>query len=178
MKNIILITLTLLLLSFSTDNAVSESVKYNMYKKAINHFSTAPYYVVIKVKNLQTGELKEVCTEAPFIGGAIYRENCENKANYKNNLKNRERYFEFNCDSALLNIGFDLYTPEELVDLHNELNFDSLANAAKRGELKSVTFMKTRKYQRMYAHLMFNQGIMMTRGCIAGNICSIEPYKN
>ena len=170
--------LTLLLFGFSTDNSISEDVKYKMYKKAMNSFSTSPYYIVIKVKNIKTGEIKEVCTEAPFIRGALDREYCSNKTDYKNNLENKERYFEFNCDSALWNIGYDLYTPKDLLELENKLNLDSLVNLARKGKLTTVTFMETRKYQHLYAHLMFNQGIMMRRGCLAGNICSIEPYKN
>jgi hypothetical protein len=177
MKHTILSILTLLLLGFTTDNTVSEEVKNKMYKKAINHFSTAPYYVVIKVKNLQTGEIKEVCTEAPFVHGALDRENCSNKSDFKNKLINKERYFEFNCDSALWNIGYDLYTKSELSELENKLNLDSLVSSARKGELTSITFTETRKYQRMYAHLMFNRGIMMTRGCFAGNICSVQPYE-
>lgn len=177
MKHTILSILTLILLGFTTDNSVSDEVKYEMYKKAINHFSTAPYYVVIKVKNLQTGEIKEVCTEAPFVHGALDRENCSNKSEFKNKLISKERYFEFNCDSALWNIGYDLYTPSELSELENKLNLDSLVNSARKGKLTSITFMETREYQRMYAHLMFNRGIMMTRGSIAGNICSVKPYE-
>lgn len=177
MKRILLSLLTIFLLGFSTDNEVSEEVKFKMYEKALNHFSTAPYYVVIHVKNLQTGEIKEVCSEAPFVLGALSREKCTNESDSDNRLMNKERYFEFNCDSALWNIGYDLYTPDDLTELENKLNIDSLAKAARNGKLTSVTFMETSAYQRMYAHLMFNKGIMMTRSSIAGNICTIEPYK-
>lgn len=40
------------------------------------------------------------------------------------------------------------------------------------------TFTGDRKEQVMFAHLMFNNGVMMTRGCIAGNICGLTYFKS
>jgi hypothetical protein len=45
-----------------------------MFCAALENQSTAPDFVVVIVKNLNTGEIKEICTEAPFVNGAIYRE--------------------------------------------------------------------------------------------------------
>ena len=175
MKSILPILFGLFALSFLTAPSVSERVKYNMYKKALRGSSMAPYYVVINVKNLQTGEEKEVCTEAPFIGGAIRMEDCSD--GYKHNReRNKKRYFEFNCDQALYNIGYNLYTPEELTNLESNLNVDSLVAEAQQGTLTRITFLRPRAYQRMVAHLLFNRGIMMSRGDYAGNVCTVEPF--
>ena len=60
--------------SIKTTDSISETQKFKMFCAALENHSTAPNYVVVKVKNLNTGEVKEVCTEAPFVEGAIYRQ--------------------------------------------------------------------------------------------------------
>lgn len=212
MKNIILLSLlTLLTVSCSktsskierdetdTVELISETQKFGMFCAALENHSTAPNYIVVTVKNLNTGEIKEICTEAPLIRGAIGRQtgkspySIDENGNFIcsfdcNNYPNR--YFEFSADSALWNISFDLYTISELEEYAKSIDIKKIIEKVKSGELKSIRFVYdeeeqireeqtlkgTTKEQRMFAHLMFNNGIMITRGCMIGNICSLYPY--
>ncbi|WNJ19081.1 hypothetical protein [Pontibacter sp. G13] len=177
MKNLIYCIIAVALLGISDDPPVTDRVKFDMYEKAIDESGSSPYYVVVNVKNLQTGEVKEVCTEVYCVMGALKRENCPDRAPFNNRLYHKFRYFEFNCPEALKNIGFDRYTPEELSLLEQSLDMDSLVSAVKNGRLDGMTFLPTEeKKQVMYAHLMFNRGIMMRRGCRSGNNCYLEAF--
>lgn len=171
----IILTLTLGLMFLTTKAQVDDQTKFKMFCSALDNISTAPNYIVVTVKNKKTGKTKEVCTEVPFIRGAMGREigdwtiKCEN---YKT------RYFEFSKDSALWNISFDLYTKEELDKYAKTINVPEIVKQVKNGNLTSRTFMGDRKEQIMFAHLMFNNGVMMTRGCFAGNICGLSYFKS
>lgn len=145
-----------------------------MFCYAINNLSTAPNYLVVKVKNQKTGEIKEICTEAPFLEGAIGQETGKWNLNCKNS---KSRYFVFSQDSALRNIDYDLYTKSELDSYSKTINLNDIVHQIKIGHLTSKIFTGDRKEQVMFAHLMFNNGIMMTRGCIAGNICELSYFK-
>lgn len=174
--NQIILTILIGLASFNSFGQVDEQTKFKMFCSAFDNRSTAPNYLVVTVKNLNTNEKKEICTEAPFLNGAVFKEtgvfqiplNCNE---YK------VRYFEFKEDSALWNISFDLYTSAELDSFAKTINASEITNQVKSGKLTSKIFKGDRKEQRMFGHLMFNNGVMMTRGCIAGNICGLTYYK-
>ncbi len=173
----IILTLGICLIQLIVFTQINENIRFEMFCIALDNDSTEPNYIVINVTNLKTGEVKEICTEAPFIIGALGREtgnwdlniNCEN---YKT------RQFEFLKDSALWNISFDRYTKQELEIYSKTIDVNEIVNQVKSGKLSIKTFQGDRKEQTMFAHLMFNNGIMMTRGCFAGNICRLSYYKN
>jgi len=172
----IILSVIMGIVCFSTFGQVDEKIKHEMFCSSLSNFSTAPNYLVVKVKNLNTGEIKEICTEAPFLNGAFNRETGE----FKNSLDCKEyedRYFEFKKDSALWNISFDLYSKAELDSFATTINVDNIIKQVKSGKLISKTFMNDRKEQIMFAHIMFNNGVMMTRGCVAGNICGLTYFK-
>lgn len=174
MKTTIL-TLTLCIFSFLTKAQVDEQTKFDMFCAALANLSTAPNYIVVTVKNLKTQEVKEICTEAPFIEGAMGHETGEWTINCKNHKK---RYFEFSKDSALWNISFDLYTKTELENFAKTIDIPKIVKQIKSGKLKTKTFKDgDGNEQIMFAHLMFNNGVMMTRGCVAGNICTLKLFK-
>src|SRR3989339_1774526 len=171
-KNKILLLFTLGLFSVSTSAQVDEQTKFQMFCSALNNFSTAPNILVVTVKNKNTGETKEICTEAPFLKQSVNRDNGI-KINPSDCEKYKDRYFEFSMDSALWNIGYNLYTIAELDSFAKTINLERIIRKVKKGKLTSKTFMGPRKEQRMFAHLMFNNGVMMTRGCMGGNQCSL-----
>jgi hypothetical protein len=176
MRNIAIILLVIIgLQSFNSMIEIDEYTKQEMFCMALNNSSTAPNYVVLNIKNIKTGEIKEVCTEAPFLSGAIYKEygKFPDKIDCK---KNKERYFEFSKDSALWNINYNLYSKVSLDSFAKTINVEEIIKLVKNGKLKSKTFKNSRKEQIMFAHLMFNNGVMMTQGCIAGNICGLSFY--
>ena len=64
---LILIGLLPVIFSFTLNSDLTEKTRYAMFVKAIDDSSTAPYYVVIKVKNKKTGLVKEICTNPVFL---------------------------------------------------------------------------------------------------------------
>ena len=156
---------------------IDNVTKHKMFCEALSNHSTAPNYVVITVKNIKTGAIKEICTESNFVSGAISYE--PNASSFSSNCKDYpDRYFEFSQDSALWNIGFDLYSSMELIDYAKTIDLKDLVQQVKAGNLRSKTFTGDRKEQIMFAHLMFNNGVMMTSGCIAGNICGLTYFES
>jgi len=163
-----------LLFSLAASAQVDEHMKFKMFCSALSNQSTAPNYVVVTVRNLNTGEIKEVCTEAPFINGAMGREIGDWSIQCKDY---KARYFELSKDSALSNISFNLYTQSELERFEKSIHVANIVEQVKSGKLNGKTFEGSKKEQVMFAHLMFNYGVMMTRGCIAGNICKLSYFK-
>lgn len=179
-KGLLIPVLILSLISFTTKSDVSDLIKYKMYVKGIETLSTAPYYVVIKIKNQNTNEIRELCTEAPFLSGAIAREyNCDFSQADSIAISHKDRYFEFSNDSALWNISYDLYSISDLENYEKSINLDKIVTDIKSKKLTSKTFPMSNKRkdkQVMLAHLLFNEGVLTTRGCIAGNIVGFEVY--
>jgi len=169
---ILLLSILIGLFSLHIHAQISEETKQAMFCASFENKSTAPNYVVCKVKDLHTGNVKEICCEAPFLRGSVRRETGKN-IDCQNNTT---RYFEFSIDSALWNISFNLYTEEELNNYAKTLNVDKIIKDVKSGEMTSQTFMGARKEQIMFAHIMINNGIMVTRGCEAGNICYLQYF--
>jgi hypothetical protein len=172
-----IILLTFGLLSINVNAQVDNQTKSKMFCVAIDNNSTAPNYIVIRVKNLKTGIIKEICTEAPFLLGALERE--LGQSNFSLNCqKYKSRYFEFRNDSALWNIDFDLYNTTDLEKYAKTVDIKKAVQQVRGGTLSSIGFPPhDRKQQRMFAHLMFNNGVMMTRGCVAGNICELSYFR-
>jgi hypothetical protein len=170
---IILSVLAFGLIHLVANAGVGERTKFKMFCSAISNFSTAPNYVVVTVKNKKTGETKEVCTEATSIQGAVADETGKWVLNCKNY---KTRYFEFSKDGPLRNISFDLYSKAELDAYAKTINVAGIVNQVKTGMLTNKTFKGERKEQIMFAHLMFNNGVMVTQGCIAGNICGLTYF--
>ena len=177
-----------------TAELISEEQKFKMFCAALSNFSTAPNYVVVTVKNLNTGKVKEICTESPFLEGAYMRQTGKSYSDiYKKDTvvyvspsidckKYPKRYFEFSKKNALENISYDLYSESELNNYAKNINVADIVNSVKNGSMREITFCydnheKCRKEQIMFAHLMFNSGIMMTRGCVAGNVCELYVYE-
>lgn len=157
----------LFVVSCNFSNEVSEEVKSKMFDCAFRHHgSTNQDYIVIQVKNIGTGELKNICTTSNLLSGALWREKSSLK--FSPNCKEQsKRYFEFSQDSALWNIGFNEYSSTELATIQSKFNVDSIVNQIKSGRLQSVNFGKNEKY---FAHLMFNVGVVTTSGCFGTNV--------
>jgi hypothetical protein len=124
---------------FKNIKPLSESQKMKMFCLAFKHHSTAPYYVVITVKNLNTGVVKEMCTSANSLRGAIsFEKIIDSYYIYCNDYPNR--YFEFSSDKALRNIGFDNYSISELEEFKKTLNIGLILLHIKEGTLSDFSF--------------------------------------
>jgi hypothetical protein len=154
-----------------------EKTQTKMFCKALRHFSSAPYYLVVGVENELTGIRKNVCTEAPFLQGAVDKQN--GKYSGKNlscrNFKNRT--ISLSNPSALSNIGFDLYSIAELDSFAQTIDLLQIIDRV-RTEKYVELHMVPKKRQIMFAHLMFQNGIMTSRGCISGDMISLTPFED
>lgn len=154
---ILIITLS----SYKLSTEVSQEVKFKMFCCALTKtYSTSKDYVVVKVKNLKTGEMKEICVTSNLLMGALRLEAGENPIqDYK---KNTKLYFEFLKDSALSTIGFNEYAVQELKSFQMHLNIDSFVDQIKLGKIQSLEYDNNKKY---FAHTLFNHGVVTTHGC-------------
>lgn len=158
---------------------VLDTIMYNNYLKAIENENTIEYFLVIKVKNLNNGEIKEVCTNGNFLDGALYK---EYKIGYDsastviiNNIKrkNKKRYFEFKDTSALNNIGFNNYSTNDFIEFEKHHQIDSLAQILKKGEWSLA--ISDNKTMLFYAHALFNRGILTgENSCFGGTLIHID----
>jgi hypothetical protein len=151
--------------------STTDSIRYTNYVKLVNYKNNShtASYVVVNVKNLNTNEIKEICTYPDFIYGALRIENKKNDdkvslENIKQDteilLQNKERYFEFKDTAALNNIGFNSYSKNDLTEFKNRIKFDSLVKLIAKKEYPAIDFGENHNELNMYAHLLFNEGIM------------------
>lgn len=156
----------------------NDSVRDRIFKIAYNNKSTAPSYIVFTAKDLNTGLIKEICCEAPFLSGAMHRElnikYDKEGTEYVDSiiLANRFETYEFSNKEALKNISFYEYPEKNIVDqLASKTDLESFHREFGRND--SIKFMHfendTGFVQESFAHIMFNCGIITSRDCIAGN---------
>ncbi|MCZ8330898.1 MAG: hypothetical protein O9282_06270 [Flavobacterium sp.] len=179
MKKSILLFSTLLLFACNNKKSkeqkqfksTTDSIRYTNYVKLVNYKNNShtASYVVVNVKNLNTNEIKEICTYPDFIYGALRIENKKNDdkvslENIKQDteilLQNKERYFEFKDTAALNNIGFNSYSKNDLAEFKNRIKFDSLMKLMAKKEYPTIVFGENHNELNIYAHLLFNEGIM------------------
>lgn len=134
-----------------------DSLKYNNYKKLIELGGTFNSFVVINVKDLNTDEIKEICTKNNFLIGALNLELKNEKTDKV--LLNKNRYFEFKDLKALNKIGFKSYNVNEFKKFESTKNIDSLIFRIQKKLPLSLSF-KDDNDMVFYAHSLFNKGIM------------------
>jgi len=161
------------------DNYSNDSIRGLNFKTAYNNNSTAPNYIVFRAKNLNTGQTKEICSEAPFLSGAMHRE-----LNIKFDLIG-EKYI----DSLILAKRREIFNFKnkdvlKIMNFNNYPDYDSIVKIAKNIDLeyyikndsiKLMHFESNSKLEQItFAHILFNCGINTRRDCIAGNNIWIE----
>ena len=159
------------------EQSLSDEELYPNYVKAIKNESTFQNFLVIKVKNLNNGEIREYCTKGNFLKGALHRElNLGYSKDgiikvYETAIENKERYFEFKNDSAIWNISaFDKYSMKELSELKNQIGIDSLIYRIENGKDWGITISND-KQMKMVAHSLFNKGILTgENSCFGGTL--------
>jgi len=177
MKKLVLLLSVIVLFSFNKDE---NDLLYKNYAKAVSNASTFQFHLVIKVKNLNTNEIREICTQGEQLNFAIYREykiDFSNKGAAKVQkiaLKNKDRYFEFKNDTVLSNLGLKEYSESDLKELERKINFDSLAQAIKEKQKWSAHLDD--KELLMYAHALFDRGILTgENNCFGGSLVYVGP---
>lgn len=170
-----------LLTSFSGQQ---EEELYNNYLAALENQSTFQYFLVVQVKDLNNGHVREYCTKGNFLKGALHREfnlNYDSQGISKVNqiaIENKERYFEFKNDSAIWNIGGVWeYSIKELTDFEKQQDFDALATQI-RNKGKWSKEIADDKTMLMYAHALFNRGILTgENNCWGGTLHYVDRNK-
>ncbi len=159
---------------------ISDQSRYTdaMFLRAIQNGSTAPDFVLITVVDVRNRTTRVVCTEAPFLEGALHREFAipYDKGGQLRvrelALRQANRVYRFSRPDALRNVQ-PRYSAGQL---------DS-ARAAIAGrpdsELLDYAFVQTLFKPEgggrdALAHALLERGISCARGCIVGDL---NPYK-
>jgi hypothetical protein len=165
--SILALVLTLPLTSYQhkvdSDNDL-ETEKYLNLLASVENRSTFSYFTVIKVKNLNTGEIKEICTKGNFVAGAIHRElkldydkDGLSKA-YEFAKTKKDRYFEFKNKEALDNISFFDYKTKLVAKIQAKYSFDKTIAIIK--EHKEFSIRLSDDEMKAFAHVLFNKGYL------------------
>ncbi|TDK50527.1 hypothetical protein [Algoriphagus formosus] len=160
------------------DKYGNDSVRNKIFEIAYKNESTAPSYLVFIAKNLNTGEIKEICTEAPFLSGAMHHEfgmgHDLKSSQFIDSLvlANHERFFEFENEKALKSISFTEYpTRKRIKEIASTLDLDYyVKNFGSNENVKFMEFDKDEYFHQLaFAHIMFNCGIITSRSSMGGN---------
>jgi hypothetical protein len=118
---------------------------------------TDEIFLVITVRNLNTGQRKEVCTKAAFLYGALLEEfGSIDIRKYKD-----KRYFQFRKQSALENVGYFDYNPGAITKLEREFPVNAICDKIKQLGTWSHTFQGNEHPKMDYlAHILFNRGFL------------------
>ena len=179
--SILLLVLTLPLVGYRTDKDL-DTEKYLNFLAAIGNSSTFNYFTVIKVKDLNSGVTKEICTKGNFVSGALH---IELNADYENKGENKvlrfakakkDRYFELKNKKALENISFFDYDTNQLSKVQANYDFDKIASLIKKD--KKFALRLSDNEMKYFAHLLFNKGYMTGESdCFGGIIEYIDRKK-
>ena len=141
-----------------------DSIVYLNYVNAIENQSTLQYFTVVKIKNLNNKETREICTKGNFLAGALHR---EHKLGYSIDevikvqnlmIDNKKRYFEFKDTSAINNLSLNKYSVDEFAKFENKTNMDSISKSAINKDWSM--YFEDDKAMMMFAHSLFNRGIL------------------
>ncbi|MGE5497238.1 MAG: hypothetical protein ACM3Q2_04175 [Syntrophothermus sp.] len=156
--------------------------------KAILYESTAPYYVLIKVTDLNSNQTKDKCTSAPNLRAALKSEfNLEyslmmplpaktNSKFIKAMKRNKDLHFYFKKAEALKSINFYGYDTTQLSVVENKYKVQNIIDSVFRKKKINYNFEGERFEQTYLAHLLLRKGIMVESGCLARNILNLELF--
>jgi hypothetical protein len=155
-----------------------DSILYNNYVSSIENSSTLQYFTVIKIKDINSGTVREICTKGNFLWGALQYEYDKNYSKdgelkiRKLLLENKQRYFQLKDTAALNNLRMNSYSMEDLMKFEKENNVDSIAKSIK-GKWE-MSFSDDKKML-LLAHSLFNRGILTgENNCFGGTLINIS----
>ncbi len=172
---------TLTLVSYKTDSDL-DTEKYLNFLAAVNRSSTFNYFTVIKVKNLNTGLTKEICTKGDCVSYALH---LELKAAYDEKGKQKilefvkatkDRYFELKNRKALHLISFSDYDTTQLSKIQDKYDFDKAVEIIKND--KNFALELSDNEMKYFAHVLFNRGYMTGESnCFGGTLVYVDRTK-
>lgn len=173
------------LLFLSLFMIMGESVQGDLFEKAILNDSTAPSYVLVKVCNVQTEISRMICTEAPFLLGAIHieynipydRAGSEQAIHFA--LANNGKVFRFSKPNAIESVK-PRYSFEVLLEVRKllePLSDQELLMGFHTGNNSLHKIYENRdkdygQYRDAVACVLLERGIPSSsrRGCVSGNL--------
>lgn len=170
------------ILALSAAAHAEDSTAYRLFERAIKNDSTSPNFVLVKVVDDKARKTEVICTEAPFLLGAIHREHgLPNDASGTQKatalaLAQKDLTFHFSQREALDNLT-RAFTASELREVRDALQSRSDDELLKgfRGdgtELDALYMGKGVKkysaYRDAIAQVLLERGLLPRRGCVAG----------
>jgi hypothetical protein len=156
-----------------------QTEEYLNFLSAIQNESTFSYFTVIKAKNLNTGEIKEICTKGNFVSGALH---IELKKDYSPRgekdvieyvKKHKDRYFEFKDQKALENISFYEYNPASINRIEKKYKVEQIVAVIK--ETRHFSCSLPDNEMKLLAHALFERGFMTgENNCFGGTLEYVE----
>ncbi len=134
MKQIICSILCLIVTQalLAQDTSMVERTYNNVVKTGL---STAPDFVVIVVKNLNTGQSKEICADAISLYWSLEQEHIdefEKNSSLYLLSKSKDRIFNFKSPEALERLDFDKYTLSKKDEIELLIKKDHLRDSLKK----------------------------------------------
>jgi len=178
-----ILTLPLLSYQYKVDKTNDlDNEKYLNFLAAVQNNSTFSYFTVIKVKNLNTGVTKEICTKGNFVSGALH---LELNAGYDDKGEQKvldfaktkkDRYFEFKNKKALDNISFFDYKTKLVAKIQTEYNFDKAIEIIEKD--KDFSIRLSDNEMKAFAHVLFNKGYLTGESdCWGGALEYVDSTK-
>ncbi|PWJ33500.1 hypothetical protein [Sediminitomix flava] len=142
----------------------SDEKKNELFSIAVQSESTFSYFVVCKIRDLNTGNVKEICTTADFLKGAIHREfnldySDKSLSESRKLLLESNRFFEFKNVDALLNVRFYDYPTDKLDSVSMLYDLSNLSTEILKQDEWNVRTSSDEE-MKLLAHLLFNEGIL------------------
>ena len=144
-----------------------DKILYDNFAYAINKNNINNEYVVIVVKNTKTNTTREICTPIRKLSEVIhfdkdlsYTQKNINRVN-RIMLSKKNRFFKFESDSAIFNLGLHKYSDADLEQIESKINFDSLKKKIKMNENWKIRLDE--KNRLLYSHALFNRGLLMSQ---------------
>ena len=107
---------TILTFILAINSIFGQDLIEKTYLNVIKEVSTAPGFVVIKVKNMQNGKIKEICTDVTSLYLSLQQEyQSEFKMIYDTlAARSKDRLIEISSTDALERLDFDRYNAKDL----------------------------------------------------------------
>ncbi|WP_162927017.1 hypothetical protein [Flavobacterium psychrotrophum] len=154
--------------AYTNSDITIEETKHSNFVRALENGGTFRYFTVVEVKNLISGETKEICTKGNFVAGALHIEfKTKDKQVYESKKRAKSRYFEFRNKEALDNISFFDYDPKLVEVVKKKYDFKKALKIIKEGGKFSIGLND--EEMKALAHALYNEGYLSgENSCFGG----------
>ena len=160
----VLVIFVLVLFAFKGED--KSELQYRNYVTAVRNKTNFQHYLVVRVMDVNKNEVREFCTLGCFFRNALHKEWNLDYDKLSDDLVmakaslNSPRLFELKDSTAIQYLAMDLYSADDLLQLEKLVDFKKLAKEILTTKKWEKTFGEDEKLMRMYAHELFNKGIM------------------